>query len=239
MQLFRSTSCSAALNCAFEEYILTERSLGDVLLFYINRPAVIVGRNQSVEAEVDLNYCREQGIEVVRRFSGGGTVYHDMGNINYAFVADKQSGLALDRDFTAPIVDALHALGIDATVGRRRELLVGGRKISGTASHIGRNRQLFHGTLLHRTDLEALDRALQGDSASRAGRVASVPSPVVNLSQELAHTPWANESTEEFLQRVLQFFETYYLTTSVVVDPSGIEEVRAVPLCGENISTPE
>lgn len=91
MLLLRSISDSPAFNCALEEYLLTERPAGDVLLFYINRPSVIVGRNQRIEAEVDTGYCCEHGIEVVRRLSGGGTVFHDYGNINYAFIADKGS----------------------------------------------------------------------------------------------------------------------------------------------------
>lgn len=97
MLLLRSISDSPAFNCALEEYLLTERPAGDVLLFYINRPSVIVGRNQRIEAEVDTGYCCEHGIEVVRRLSGGGTVFHDYGNINYAFIADKGSVPVLDR----------------------------------------------------------------------------------------------------------------------------------------------
>ena len=89
VRLVRSISDSPVLNGLLEEHLLTERPLGDVLLFYINRPSVIVGRNQRIEAEVDTDYCLRHGIEIVRRLSGGGTVYHDYGNINYAFIVDK------------------------------------------------------------------------------------------------------------------------------------------------------
>lgn len=162
MLLLRSISDSPAFNCALEEYLLTERPAGDVLLFYINRPSVIVGRNQRIEAEVDTGYCCEHGIEVVRRLSGGGTVFHDYGNINYAFIADKGLRPGARPDFGVPIVAALRANGIEATVGARKELLAAGYKISGTASHVTRTSQLFHGTLLHRTDLERLDYTLRG-----------------------------------------------------------------------------
>ncbi|MDR1103266.1 MAG: lipoate--protein ligase family protein, partial [Tannerella sp.] len=154
MLLLRSMSDAPSQNSALERRFLSEQpGAPDLLLFYINRPSVIAGRNQLIEAEADVTYCREQGIEVFRRISGGGTVYQDYGNINYAFICGKTDVSFLDMDFATPVTDALRAFGITATVGKRKELLVDGRKISGTASHIARNRILFHGTLLHRTDL--------------------------------------------------------------------------------------
>lgn len=217
MLLLRSLSDSPAFNCALEEYLLTERPEKDVLLFYINRPSVIVGRNQRIEAEIDTAYCRRCGIDVVRRLSGGGTVYHDYGNINYAFLSDKGAQAALDRDFTAPMVDALRSLGVEATVGRRKELLVGGLKVSGTASHVTRTSQLFHGTLLHDCDLRALALALRGEQALRGKSVASVPSPVTNL-RPLAGPA---ETTEGFLSRLAAYFAGRYATDLVPdVDPA-------------------
>lgn len=208
VRLVRSISDSPVLNGLLEEHLLTERPSGDVLLFYINRPSVIVGRNQRIEAEVDTDYCLRHGIEIVRRLSGGGTVYHDYGNINYAFIVDKDERPVLDRDFATPIIDALRPLGVEAVSGERKELLVGGYKISGTASHVARTRILFHGTLLHRTDLGALDRALRGDVSKRGRKVASVPSPVMNL----ATLTGEQETTEHFLGRLTGFFENYYGT---------------------------
>lgn len=205
MQLILSPWNQPQLNCALEEYLLTERP-GDVLLLYINLPSVIVGRNQSVEAEVDTDYCRRHGIPVLKRLSGGGTVYHDEGNINYAFLCDKGDTPALDRDFGTPVVRALEALGVPASVGPRRELLCNGFKISGTASHITRTRLLFHGTLLHRTDLERLGRILRGDPARRGKGVASIPSPVGNI----APYSGAKESTDAFLQRLAAVFLREY-----------------------------
>lgn len=90
-------------NCALEEYMVTERH-DDVLLLYRNTPSVILGRNQTVAAEIDGDFCRAHGIEVVRRLSGGGAVYHDLGNINYAFVSNKEASPVLDRDFLRPVV---------------------------------------------------------------------------------------------------------------------------------------
>ncbi len=205
MQLILSPWNLPQCNCALEEYLLTERP-GDVLLLYINRPSVIVGRNQTLEAEVDLAYCRQEGIPVLKRLSGGGTVYHDEGNINYAFFGDKTETPILDRDFSTPIIRALAQLGVSAQMGSRRELLCDGRKISGTASHITRHRWLFHGTLLHHTDLKRLDRIRQGDPTRRGKGVASVPSPVVNICQYSG----AEESTEDFFKRLTDVFLQQY-----------------------------
>ena len=225
MLLLRSISDSPAFNCALEEYLLKERPAGDVLLFYINRPSVIVGRNQRIEAEVDTGYCCEHGIEVVRRLSGGGTVFHDYGNINYAFIADKGSVPVLDRDFGVPIVAALRANGIEATIGARKELLAAGYKISGTASHVTRTSQLFHGTLLHRTDLERLDYTLRGDRSLRGKSVASVPSPVTNI----ASITGTEETTETFLSRLTDFLSAYYDCDPIRPVPSQIvEKVRRI-----------
>jgi lipoate-protein ligase A len=204
MQLIRSLSDAPEVNCALEATLLGERR--EAVLLYINRPSVIVGRNQCMEAEADMDYCRREGIRVVRRISGGGAVYHDEGNVNYAFVRNRGTTAVMDTDFTAPVRAALRTLGVEAVVGRRRELLAGGRKISGTAAHVTRNRVLFHGTLLYRTDPERLSRALRGDASLRGRHVASVPGPVANIAA-LAGT---TATTAEFLDMLTEFFAGYW-----------------------------
>lgn len=221
MKIFISPWDSPAQNCALEEYMITERP-DDVLLLYRNHPSVIIGRNQTVAAEIDGEFCRAHRIEVVRRLSGGGAVYHDYGNINYSFIANKEASPVLDRDFLTPIVTVLHRMGIEATAGHRKELLVDGRKISGTASHVTRNRQLFHGTLLHRSDLEVLHRALRGDRTVRGKGVASVPSPVINLSDLLGN----DDTTEQFLQQLgALLLDYYHLTAYATLAPEECERI--------------
>jgi lipoate-protein ligase A len=210
MKIIVSDTTDPQINLREEKRWFTEHSAGDVLLLYIDGPSVIVGRNQLPEAEADLDYCRRHGIPVIRRLSGGGAVYHDPGNINYAFIVDASKEGALDRDFLTPVIAALRSQGIDATVGPRKELLVEGKKISGTASHISRGRQLFHGTLLLDTDLERMRRTLNGNPALRGRHVASVSSPVANLSGILAQKTTA----PEFMERLALFFERYFNTPS-------------------------
>ena len=124
----------------------------------------------------------------------------------------------MDRDFLTPIVTVLHWMGIEATAGHRKELLVDGRKISGTASHVTRNRQLFHGPLLHRSDLEVLHR----DRTVRGKGVASVPSPVVNLSDLLGN----DDTTEQFLHQLGSLLLNYYhLTAYATLTPEECERI--------------
>lgn len=211
MEIIISPSIDPEINLAQEITFLTERSGKDVLFLYINAPSVIVGRNQLPEAEADLFYCAQHNIPVIKRASGGGTVYHDLGNVNYAFICDTEKGKALDRDFLSPIVAALSFFGIIATIGERKELLVDGKKISGTASHISRGRQLFHGTLLFDTDLSHLHHALNGNKSLRGKHVASVPSEVTNISELIEQKITA----PQFMEQLANFFQHYFNTPSL------------------------
>jgi len=205
MRLLRSLSNDAGVNCELEHRLLSEAG-EDVLLFYINSPAVVIGRNQLAEAEADLAFCATHGIAVVRRVSGGGAVYHDLGNINYAFITAKGRLPLLDRDPLAPVIEALASLGVEASAGSRREILVNGLKVSGTAAYAGRGRELFHGTLLHNTDLAMMQKALNGDASQRGRRIASVPGKVMNL----ADIEGVDNNTQTFLSKLTEFFEERY-----------------------------
>jgi lipoate-protein ligase A len=213
MMIVRSPADSPRYHCELEKQLLTEHPHRNVLLLYINRPSVIVGKNQQIEAEVNIAYCEQHGIEIVRRISGGGAVYHDYGNINYAFIANRQAGYVMDRDFLSPVVAVLQQIGVCATIGARKELLVGGRKISGTASFATSNRVLFHGTLLHNANLLHLVRALQGDASVRGKHVPSVPSSVMNLSEITGR----DEKTNDFLDRLILAMEALFETDFILV----------------------
>ncbi len=198
MTIIKSPSTDPVQNFALERELLTERK-GDFLLFYINSPCVVVGRNQSPEAEADLEYCSRNAIPVLRRISGGGAVWHDLGNINYSFITSVDESAPLDDKPHAPIIAALKSMGIEFVAGPRGELLVDGKKISGTASCVKKGRRLFHGTLLHAADLDAMRKALKGDPAKRGRRVASVPGTVMNLNT----MPGMDIPTEAFLDRFI------------------------------------
>lgn len=200
-----SSSLSPLENLALEQQLLTERE-DNILFLYRNTPSVIVGKHQSIEAEVDVEYCREKEIEIVQRSSGGGTVYHDLGNINWSFISNRTEIPLLDSNPTRPMIDAMAYFGVTATAGCRNELRIDGWKISGTAAQIGRTRQLFHGTLLHRSNLNVLEQVLKGDITKRGKKVASVPSKVINLCEY----PFFDCQTEELIDRLRSFFVDYY-----------------------------
>jgi lipoate-protein ligase A len=200
MQIIRSPYIDPASNCALEERMFRERS-DNVLLLYINSPSVIVGRHQTIAAEVDEQFCAERNIPVLRRISGGGAVYHDEGNINYAFIVNTARALALDRDFSAPIVAALRATGLNAVAGSRKEIRCGGYKVSGAAAHVAGGRMLFHGTLLHSANLQWLERTLMGNPSLRGKGIPSVPDKVANIASLMA----SSQTTEQFLTQIADF----------------------------------
>ena len=153
-------STDPAYNLAFEEYVLTHRMDGDYLILWQNDNTVVVGQNQNTAAEINRAFVEAHGVHVVRRTTGGGAVYHDLGNLNYSFITDEEAGsLRLER-FTAPVVDALASLGLQAEASGRNDILVEGRKVSGTAQRVYKTRILHHGTLLFDSDPDMVAGAL-------------------------------------------------------------------------------
>ena len=144
-----------AFNLALEE-IMTAQADAPVAMLWRNRPAVIIGRNQNAVREFDSTYAREQSIAVVRRMTGGGAVYHDLGNLNYSFFSFETDADRRSADFASfakPVLDALRSLGVEAEFSGRNDILVGGRKVSGSAKRTHEGRILFHGTLLFDVDM--------------------------------------------------------------------------------------
>jgi lipoate-protein ligase A len=185
MRLIDSPTCTdPAINLALEEYVLRNLALDeDLLLFYLNEPAVIIGKHQNALEEINLRFVREHGIPVLRRLSGGGAVYHDCGNLNYSFITDNRPENVLNfRKFTEPVVTALRSLGVRAELSGRSDLRVDGLKMSGNAQYLAAQRMVSHGTLLFDSDLTRLSQALKVSSGVIESRaVRSVRSQVTNL----------------------------------------------------------
>ncbi len=174
-------STDPAYNLAFEEYVLENRAEGNFLILWQNDSTIVIGRNQNAAAEIDRVFVEEHGIRLVRRMTGGGAVYHDLGNLNYSFITDADSADEA-RAFTAAVVEALRSLGLDAEASGRNDILAGGRKVSGTASRLHKGRILFHGTLLFDADLEQVAGALRADPEKFKDKaVRSVRSRVGNI----------------------------------------------------------
>lgn len=156
-----TTSHDPFFNQAFEDYVFRTYREGDVLLLWRNRPVVVVGCYQNICREVHVRALLDRGIPVVRRMSGGGTVYHDLGNLNYTLISDQTGPLDYDRCLE-PVIRALNALGIPAQKNRTCDIAVDGKKISGSAQKIAGGRVLHHGTLLFDSDLSLLDEITTG-----------------------------------------------------------------------------
>lgn len=188
-------------NQAFEEYLFRNAPQDDVLLLWRSRPAVVCGSYQNLFAEAHLPTARARGVAVVRRETGGGAVYHDLGNVNYTRICRCEDGHADYERFILPVVDALRRMGINARMNRTCDIAIGDEKISGSAQKIANGRVLHHGTLLYSADLTAL-RALANGARSHYSTksIASVPQPVTNIS---AH--WnAGLPVEAFEQMLLR-----------------------------------
>ena len=174
-------------NMAFDEYCLEKLSI-DEPVFYLwqNRPSVIIGANQEVHTEVNLDYLKENNIALVRRVTGGGAVYHDLGNLNYTIVGQSDD---LERDYpeyTRYMLLALQKLGIPATMSGRNDILVDGRKVSGFAKRVCKNRLMIHGTLMFNVNLDKLTQALCPPASKLQSKgIASVRSRVANLCEYL------------------------------------------------------
>ncbi len=175
------------LNLAFEEYLLRREDQKEpLLLFYVNEPSVIIGRNQNTIEEIDPGYVADHGIHVVRRLSGGGAVYHDLGNLNFSFVTDGREDLHNFAKFIDPVVQVLRGLGVAAEARGRSDIFVEGRKISGNAQYAATNRMFSHGTLLFDTDVGEMLRAINPRRVKIASKaVQSVRSAVANIRELL------------------------------------------------------
>ena len=188
MDYYWNERTDPAYNLALEE-VMTAQADAPFAMLWRNRPAVIIGRNQNACREFNSVYARGHGIAVVRRMTGGGAVYHDLGNLNYsifAFETEANKRYIDFAPFAEPVLTALRALGVAAEFSGRNDILGGGRKVSGSAKCVHAGRILFHGTLLFDVDFEAMAAVLTPPRAKiEAKGVASVRARVANLNEFL------------------------------------------------------
>ena len=200
MLLINSLSQNAYFNIASEEYLLHRFPTEDLFLLYMNAPSIIVGKFQNTLAEINLDYVEEKGIKVVRRMSGGGAVYHDLGNLNFSFhTLLGQNDFGDFSFFTKPVLNMLNTLGVPAELKGRNDLLVDGKKFSGNAKLARHGKMIQHGTILLNSEMEVLGEALKVnplkfiDKATKSNR-----GRVTNLIDYLP-----KETTTETLKELL------------------------------------
>lgn len=176
------------VNLAIEEYVLKNFGEKDTyLLFYVNEPSIIVGKNQNSVEEINTDYVDENNIKVVRRLSGGGAVYHDLGNLNFSFITKDDGDSFHDfQKFTQPVVEALNKIGVPAELVGRNDLQIEGRKFSGNAQFSTKGRMFSHGTLMLDSELEHIVSALNVKKEKIESKgIKSIRSRVTNISEYL------------------------------------------------------
>ena len=221
-------------NLAAEEFLL-KNSQEDLLMLWQNESSVVVGKHQNVVAEVNLNFVQDNHIPVIRRISGGGTVYHDRGNINLTVIqrAGNQKYPVDFKKFASPVITFLEQFGLEVDFKGKNNLLVNGKKISGNSAHVFKNRVLHHGTLLFNTNLDILEKAIHPRNNNIFDKsIKSIRASVVNIA-DLLDKP---VTKDEFLENLGQFLKNYYSVTTE--NPLTETEQQAIQkLAGEKYSS--
>lgn len=198
MRYYETHSTDPVYNLAFEEALFECFEGEDALILWQNSPSVIIGLNQNAAAEIDRSLAEARGVKLVRRMSGGGAVYHDLGNLNYSFISGHGALEGLEH-FARPVLAALKSMGLEAELSGRNDILAGGRKLSGVARRTSGDKVLQHGTLLFDSDLTALSALLRPDERKYASKATkSVRSRVGNIRPMLPE----DMSLREFWQRI-------------------------------------
>ena len=211
---------------AFDEYALEQLPLDKPLFFlWRNRSAVIIGLNQNVYAEVDINYLRQHDIALARRITGGGAVYHDLGNLNYTIVG-RSSDIERDYpEYARHMQQALLALGVKAELSGRNDILVDGRKVSGYAKRVYKDRLMVHGTLMFDVDIDCLTRVLTPPTNKLESKgIASVKSRVLNLKEHLPQFTNIGALT----QALEQHLSRQYQDKEYILTEAQLTEIRTI-----------
>lgn len=185
MKIIKNENTSLSFNMAAELYLMDQFD-EDIFMLWRASPSVLIGKNQNTYEEIHLDYVKENKIDVVRRKSGGGTVFCDLGNTNFAFITSDPKAFSDFRRFTRPILEVLKSLNIPAEFSGRNDLTIDGKKFSGNAQYKHKNRLLHHGTLLFDADLSSLAKAIHPNKLKLQSKgIASVRSRVTNISAYL------------------------------------------------------
>ncbi len=208
------------LNMAVEEFLFQNYN-ESVFHLWQNEASVIVGKNQLLEAEIDLDYVQKQNIKIVRRFTGGGAVYQDLGNVNLSFI-DSNANLNFDM-YNQRIMDFLSSLGLNPTTNERRAIFIDGKKVSGCSQHIRGNKIIYHATLLFSSELSHLENSLRGNDKIELSSkfVKSVKSPVTNLSNYFQK----NYNIQNFKADILNFF-TENSSKNIILSAKELEKIH-------------
>lgn len=215
-------------NLATEEYLLKNFS-EDIFMLWQNAPSIIIGKHQNALSEINVEYVKEHNINVVRRMTGGGAVFHDLGNLNFSFIKNiEKNDKTVDfKPYIDPIIDALARLGAAAKFEGRNDITIDGKKISGNAMAFHENRVLSHGTLLFSTVMTDLSNALKVDQTKFSDKaVKSVRSRVANISEHLTTPMTVVEFKDKIMESVAQQAENHAFYRFTEDDLAHIERLE-------------
>ncbi|MHB9946643.1 lipoate--protein ligase [Clostridium botulinum] len=205
MQFLVNKSTNPFFNLALEEYLLKNVDIKeDYFILWQNEPTIVIGKHQNTLKEINMNFVQDNNINVVRRNSGGGAVYHDLGNINFTFITKYDEKHLLDfKTFTNPVVYSLGKLNVKAELSGRNDILIDGRKISGNSQHIYKDRFLHHGTLLFNSELENLVKALNVDNDKILSKgIESIKSRVTNIKEHVKEDIFMEKFKEILIENI-------------------------------------
>lgn len=229
MKYIVNNSNDAEYNLAFEEYCFKNLPQDeDYLILWINGPSIIIGKNQNAREEINNKYVEENKIQVVRRPTGGGAVYHDLGNLNYSIITTSQGERVIDfKKYNVPILKALEKLGVEAEFSGRNDLILDGKKFSGIAQSVSRDRVLNHGAILFDVDLDALTESLNvKEDKYKSKGVKSVRSRVTNLKPHMDDSVDMEKFKDTLLETIFEMEgqepEEYVLSEEEL---RGIDEI--------------
>lgn len=230
MILIESHTTNPFFNIATEEYLLRYFEQ-DILFLYRNSPSVIIGKHQIHNLEVNIPFVIHNNIPVIRRISGGGSVYHDEENLNYCIISSSEKSWVNFEAFTKPLTHFLIKMGLDATLRSNSDVRISGMKISGNASHIYKKRVLHHGSILYNTDLEMLTNCLKNTPSRYSGKnVKSRRSVVTNIAKHLSSHIDIAEFQEQFVSELA-------VKCRFILDNNDIKNISQ--LAKEKYRTPE
>lgn len=204
MHLIDSKSSDPYFNIATEEFLLRHKK-EDYFALYINSPSIIIGKNQNALSEINVEYVKKNKIPVVRRLSGGGAVYHSIGNLNFSFIIkDSKNNFMNFKKFTTPIIEVLKGLSINAENTGRNDLVIEGKKFSGNAQFKSKDRFLHHGTLLFSSNLSEVSKSLNADTVKFEDKsTKSVAARVTNITDYLKEKITIEEFKELIFKQII------------------------------------
>ena len=229
MIFIKNKNTDVYFNLAMEEYFFEKFKKDEVFMLWINEPSVVIGKHQNLIEELNMKYCFENNIKIARRLSGGGTVVHDFGNLNYTYITNTTGDTALDfKEFLKPMYKALLNLNIDANISPRNDFRVEEKKICGHSQFMRKKRVLHHGCILFDSNLDNLRNALNVENKKIISKSAkSVKSSVANLKEISKLDYEISDFLEKLKNEILKTQENFEIYGLTKEDILKIEKIKS------------